>query len=105
MLSNATCVSLHHVNANPGAVCLSNLEVPFDFPRTVVVTPPSGAVGVTGEPAPAQVAAPEDFVVQCYYVGVRSREASAAPGTAAASASAFAPAVGGLMFTLFIPCA
>ena len=73
------------INANPGAVCLSNLEVPFDFPRTVVV-----AAGT-----PPQVAPPEDFIVQCYYVGVRSREASAAPGTAAAGASSFAPVAPG----------
>lgn len=86
------------INANRDAVCLSNLEVPFDFPRTVVLAPTAAAAAAPGGVVPAAAqpqllaAAPEDFVVSCYYVGVRSREASAAPGTAAAAASAFAPA-------------
>ena len=69
------------INANDDAVCLADLEVPFDFPRTVVRRP-----GEEPSAAPA-----EEFVVQCYYVGVRSREASAAPGTDAAAAARFPP--------------
>ena len=69
------------INANDDAVCLTDLEVPFDFPRTVVRRPGE-------EPAAAPA---EEFVVQCYYVGVRSREASAAPGTDAAAAARFPP--------------
>ena len=67
------------INANlEDAACLTNLEVPFDFPRAVVAA--SGDVFI---------APPEDFEVQCFYVGVRSREASAAPGTASAAAGRF----------------
>ena len=69
------------INANADAVCLTDLEVPFDFPRTVARRPGEDPV----------VAPAEDFVVQCYYVGVRSREASAAPGTDAAAAARFPP--------------
>lgn len=67
------------INANPsGAVCLSGLEVPFAFPRTVLT-----AAGT----APLVTAQPEDFVVQCYYVGVRSREASRSPSARSAQTS------------------
>ena len=51
-------------------LCLSNLQIEFDFPRTVVV---DGASQVVDTP---------DFVVTCFYVGVRSRSASAAPSSA-----------------------
>ena len=66
------------INAGGAPACVGGLELAFDFPRTVV-DPDTGRV-VT--------APPEDFVVQCYYVGVRSREASAAPGPAGAEPSA-----------------
>ena len=66
------------INAGDSPACLDGLELAFDFPRAVVDTA-TGRVAV----APA-----EEFVVRCFYVGVRSREASAAPGTAGANASA-----------------
>ena len=66
------------INAGGAPACVGGLELAFDFPRAVV-DPDTGRV-VT--------APPEDFVVQCYYVGVRSREASAAPGPAGAEPSA-----------------
>ena len=59
------------INAGDAPACLGGLELVFDFPRAVV-DPDTGRV---------VVAPPEDFVVRCFYVGVRSREASAAPGT------------------------
>ena len=84
------------INANPDAVCLTGLEVPFDFPRTVLVSADSAdPSSAASSPPSTQIAAPEDFIVSCFYVGVRSREASAAPGTPAASAARFAPAAPG----------
>jgi hypothetical protein len=68
---------------NPGAdsLCLSSLAVNFDFPRTVLV-------GNEVREAPAG-----DFVVRCFYVGVRSRSASAAPAAASASPNSASPAM------------
>ena len=69
------------INANlQEAACLANLEVPFDFPRVVVAR--------SGD---AFTARPEDFVVRCFYVGVRSREASAAPGASSPAAGTSTP--------------
>ena len=69
------------INANlQDTACLSNLEVPFDFPRVVVAR--------SGD---AFTARPEDFIVRCFYVGVRSREASAAPGASSPAAGTSTP--------------
>jgi hypothetical protein len=51
------------------SACLTGLAIVFDFPR-VVLDPE------TREPTTAP---PEDFEVECFYVGVRSREASVRP--------------------------
>ena len=69
------------INANlQDTACLSNLEVPFDFPRVVVAR--------SGD---AFTARPEDFIVRCFYVGVRSREASPAPGASSPAAGTSTP--------------
>ena len=72
------------INAGDAAACLRDVEIPFEFPYAVALAPG----------APRRVP-PSDFVASCYYVGVRSREASAAPGTRAANENAFEDAVAG----------
>jgi hypothetical protein len=60
------------INAGDARACVGGLELIFDFPRAVV-DPDTGNV---------VVAPPEDFIVRCFYVGVRSRQASTpSPGT------------------------
>jgi hypothetical protein len=60
------------INAGDAPACVGGLELIFDFPRAVV-DPDTGNV---------VVAPPEDFIVRCFYVGVRSRQASTpSPGT------------------------
>ena len=60
------------INAGDAPACVGGLELAFDFPRAVI-DPDTGNV---------VVAPPEDFVVRCFYVGVRSRQASTpSPGT------------------------
>ena len=54
------------INAGDAPACVGGLELIFDFPRAVV-DPDTGNV---------VVAPPEDFIVRCFYVGVRSRQAS-----------------------------
>jgi hypothetical protein len=73
------------INAGDAAACLRDVEIPFEFPYAVALAPG----------APPRRVPPSDFVASCYYVGVRSREASAAPGTRAANENAFEDAVAG----------